>query len=48
MCEPVDLQLTIAASCPGLTPFRTHKPGCITALMAQGARANAVRHLSLH
>lgn len=48
MCEPVAHQLTIAASCPGLTPFHTHKPGCITAPIARAAWASTVRHLSLH
>lgn len=47
-CEPVAHQLTIAASCPGLTPFHTHKTGCITALITRAAWTNAVRHLSLH
>lgn len=46
--EPVAHQLTIEASCPGLTPFHTHSPGCITALIARAVRANAVRRLSLH
>lgn len=41
-------QLTIAASCPGLTPFHSHKPGCITALITRAAWTNAARHLSLH
>lgn len=46
-CEPVAHQLTIAASCPGLTHFHTHETGSIAALITRAAWTNAARHLSL-
>lgn len=38
MCEPAAHQLAVAASCPGLTPFHTHKPDGITVRQGRGRR----------
>lgn len=45
-CEPAAHQLTIAASCPGLTPFQTHEPGCIAVCHMQGQRGVTLRDIS--